>query len=111
MQRRWRLKVAAGTTLATMAASTSSRFRPLIVIRLTSHTAYSSAVRRPSVAIRHWPLLRSPSKTAQTTFVLPASIARSISVALGQSIWGGGEPPGEDDDAKAGKNTSPAVIR
>src|ERR1700761_1710089 len=75
---RLRLKLAEGTTLAMIAWSISfgsiwSRF-----ITCSSQIAYSSAVRRASVAERQTPLQSEPSKTAKTVFVLPASIARSI---------------------------------
>ena len=87
---------------------TSSRFSPLMVIRLTSQTAYSSAVRRPSVAIRHRPFCDRPSKWRR-----PRSYCRRRSQEASLSPWvidlGGGEPG--EEDAKPGKNTSPAVIR
>src|SRR5687768_11283410 len=67
-----------GTTLATMTSSMSPRPWPAISISVESQTAYSSAVRRGSLAQRQDPARRSPSKTANLTFVLLALIASSI---------------------------------
>src|ERR1700735_2288772 len=73
-----RLKTASGTTLAMMQASISPGTRPFSPISWVSQTAYSSAVRLVSVEARHAPLSPSPSKTAKTKLVLPASMASSI---------------------------------
>src|ERR1700749_1609050 len=75
---RLRLKLAEGTTLAMIAWSISfgsiwSRF-----ITCSSQIAYSSAVRRASVAECQTPLQSEPSKTAKTVFVYAGSYYRAI---------------------------------
>ena len=74
----------------------------------SSQTAYSSPVRRTSVAARHWPRSRSPSNAANTVFVLPTSIASSIHCVriTEEDITGGDDPPLARDEIEQ-KSTAP----
>src|SRR5689334_22548740 len=54
------------------------RDRPSMPRRWSSHTTYSSAVRRGSVAARHTPRSVAPSHAAKTVLVLLALIASSM---------------------------------
>ena len=74
-RRRW--YSAAGTTVPMTAWSISAGFSPVRCSRVVSQTAYSSDVRCGSVAMRQVPRQFSPSCTAKTTLVLPASTTSS----------------------------------
>src|SRR5258708_7621789 len=76
-------------------AVTSLGHSPSSAMSWVSHTAYSSDVRRWSVAIFQTPRSPSPSKRAKTQLVLPELIARSIGT-LPQA---------------AARKTSPAAMR
>jgi len=61
--------------------STSARVKPPSSISWWIHTAYSSPVRRGSVAMRQRALISSPSTRAATTLVFPASMASSMAAS------------------------------
>src|SRR5438094_4367258 len=61
-----------------MAASRSAKRKCSIESMSMSQAAYSSAVRLVLVAARHWARIASPSQTAKTILVFPASIASSM---------------------------------
>src|SRR3546814_18092235 len=63
-------------------AVTPARSCPSIRISWSSHTIYSSAVRRSSVAMRQRASNSASSKRANLALVLPTSIASSILIPL-----------------------------
>ena len=72
-----------GTTVPMMTASTTERSRPPSTSNWLSHTAYSSAVRRGSVAMRQRVRgVPSSLTSANLMLVFPASIASSIRPVL-----------------------------
>ena len=81
-----RLWSARGTTVPMMTRVTSALAKPSSASNWCSHTAYSSAVRRGSVAMRQRARISPPSATsAKTTLVFPASIASNMARALDRS--------------------------
>ena len=77
-----RLWSARGTTVPMITASTSAAVKPSSSSSWCSQTAYSSAVRRGSVAIRQRARIAPSSTSAKTRLVLPASTASSMASAL-----------------------------
>src|SRR3712207_423856 len=69
-------------------ASTSSRAKPSSASSWCSQTAYWSAVRRGSVAIRQRARITPSSTSAKTTLVFPASIASSMAASDQEDVAG-----------------------
>jgi hypothetical protein len=95
-----------------MTPSIVERSCPPSCINWLSHTAYSSAVRRGSVAIRQRATISLPRSvwltSANTTLVLPASMASSMGPSTFPFASGIGQTSGDGDWRHHSRKTSAA---